>query len=401
VHKELLYVLAQGVPLYGSSSMGALRAAELAAFGMRGRGDVFARYASGELVDDDEVALAYHQEDGRYRAMSEPMVNIRATVEGAVAAGVISMEIGATALATAKGLEYPQRHQAAVLQRMRADYVDEPAVAALARFWQDHAVDVKADDARALLRELSGGTEAPPRAPALVRTENIDSLVERKRRIHVNGWEVALAEIADHVQLHHPERDAITTAALNRGLALTPATLLDVHPTVSEIRCEAELWRREHGLTGDDDLAAWLGRNHLSAAEFDSLVAERGQMPGVVPVVAGHQRCSWRHGAAARPAALVRHVRGMGGFHRGDRALADSAELRAPDETRRLSERDVSSLAAMHERDTGVRVTVADDTGFLSSEEHAHALARSAAARLELRHRLRQAADAVHGRGSC
>jgi hypothetical protein len=150
VHKELLYVLAQGVPLYGSSSMGALRAAELAAFGMSGRGDVFARYASGELVDDDEVALAYHQEDGRYRAMSEPMVNIRATVEGAVAAGVISMEIGATALATAKGLEYPQRHQAAVLQRMRADHVDEPAVAALARFWQDHAVDVKADDARAL-----------------------------------------------------------------------------------------------------------------------------------------------------------------------------------------------------------------------------------------------------------
>jgi hypothetical protein len=82
-------------------------------------------------------------------------------------------------------------------------------------------------------------------------------------------------------------------------------------------------------------------------------------------------------------------------------ALADSAELRAPDETRRLSEHDVSSLAAMHERDTGVRVTVADDTGFLSSEELAHALARSAAARLELRHRLRQAADAVHGRGSC
>lgn len=35
-HKEILWVMARGVPVYGAASIGAQRAAELAPFGMRG-----------------------------------------------------------------------------------------------------------------------------------------------------------------------------------------------------------------------------------------------------------------------------------------------------------------------------------------------------------------------------
>ena len=35
-HKEILFALSEGVHVYGAASMGALRAAELDAFGMRG-----------------------------------------------------------------------------------------------------------------------------------------------------------------------------------------------------------------------------------------------------------------------------------------------------------------------------------------------------------------------------
>ena len=41
-HRELLWALSEGVHVFGAASMGALRAAELAPFGMRGVGTIFA-----------------------------------------------------------------------------------------------------------------------------------------------------------------------------------------------------------------------------------------------------------------------------------------------------------------------------------------------------------------------
>ena len=46
-HKEILWALSEGIPVYGGASMGALRAAELAPFGMRGVGKIFEDVASG------------------------------------------------------------------------------------------------------------------------------------------------------------------------------------------------------------------------------------------------------------------------------------------------------------------------------------------------------------------
>jgi hypothetical protein len=54
-HKEILFALSNGVAVLGSSSMGALRAAELAPYSMIGIGRVYRYYRSGVLTDDDEV----------------------------------------------------------------------------------------------------------------------------------------------------------------------------------------------------------------------------------------------------------------------------------------------------------------------------------------------------------
>src|ERR1700745_3074106 len=40
-HKEILWALSRGIAVFGSASMGALRAAELHPFGMRGVGRIF------------------------------------------------------------------------------------------------------------------------------------------------------------------------------------------------------------------------------------------------------------------------------------------------------------------------------------------------------------------------
>ena len=58
-HKEILWAISQGVEVIGASSMGALRAAELSKFGMTGVGQIFQSFRSGEIEDDDEVAVVH------------------------------------------------------------------------------------------------------------------------------------------------------------------------------------------------------------------------------------------------------------------------------------------------------------------------------------------------------
>ena len=78
----------EGVHVYGAASMGALRAAELDAFGMHGVGYVYRAYADGVLEDDDEVAVAHAGAEHGFRALSDAMVDVRATLAAAVAAAL-------------------------------------------------------------------------------------------------------------------------------------------------------------------------------------------------------------------------------------------------------------------------------------------------------------------------
>ncbi|HLE83613.1 MAG TPA: TfuA domain-containing protein, partial [Thermoanaerobaculia bacterium] len=82
-HKEILWALSRGVHVFGSASMGALRAAELAAFGMEGVGAVFEAFRDGELEDDDEVAVLHGPAESDYRGVTDAMVDIRATLAAA------------------------------------------------------------------------------------------------------------------------------------------------------------------------------------------------------------------------------------------------------------------------------------------------------------------------------
>src|SRR5262249_27403413 len=115
-HKEILWALTQGIHVFGSASMGALRAAELHPFGMQGVGNIFEAYRSGELEDDDEVAVLHGPAEAGYVALSEPMVNIRATLGQAETAGIVSATTRAALTEQAKGLFYQERSWKAILR---------------------------------------------------------------------------------------------------------------------------------------------------------------------------------------------------------------------------------------------------------------------------------------------
>jgi hypothetical protein len=108
-HKEILWALSLGIPVFGASSMGALRAAELDAYGMIGIGRIYSDYRSGALEADDEVALLHGPEETGYLPLTEPLVNVRATCRAAEGAGVLSAGGARTVLGNAAALFYKER----------------------------------------------------------------------------------------------------------------------------------------------------------------------------------------------------------------------------------------------------------------------------------------------------
>ncbi|MBK9033189.1 MAG: TfuA domain-containing protein [Myxococcales bacterium] len=153
-HKELLLALEHGVEVWGAASMGALRAAELDRFGMRGVGSIYRDYRRGRLIGDAEVAVAHLPAEGGYLALSVPLVNVRAVVARARVAGVLDARAATMVVRAAAAIAYWDRTWAAVDAAVPA-----PARARFTAWRVAHPFDRKADDARALLRTLA---DTPP-----------------------------------------------------------------------------------------------------------------------------------------------------------------------------------------------------------------------------------------------
>jgi hypothetical protein len=167
-HKEIMWIMEQGVPVFGSASMGALRAAELESFGMRGVGWVYQAFRDGTLDRDDEVAVAHGADQDGYRGQSEAMVNIRRTLRAAQDAEIICDATRDVLTATGRALFYPDRTWPGLLEAGRAAGADPGELGALLRWLPAGRIDQQADDAMAMLREMRGFLATGP-APQQVR----------------------------------------------------------------------------------------------------------------------------------------------------------------------------------------------------------------------------------------
>jgi hypothetical protein len=171
-HKEILWAMSRGISVYGSASMGALRAAELAAFGMQGVGKVFEAFRDGATEDDDEVAVLHAPAERNYASISVAMINIRATVAVAVAAGVLTASSGLELERIAKELFYPERCYEEILscgvkRGLRSDEVES------FRKWLPRGqVDQKREDAVAMLQAIRSDIDNnKEKEPVLYRFE--------------------------------------------------------------------------------------------------------------------------------------------------------------------------------------------------------------------------------------
>ncbi|MBM3091955.1 antibiotic resistance protein [Ensifer sp. T173] len=116
-HKEILFALSEGVRIYGAASMGALRAAECATFGMIGVGRIYQQYATGELEDDADVALLHGPAELGYLALTLPLVNVVATLEDLRARQQIDAASAAQLRLASAEIFYKHRNWSAIVAR--------------------------------------------------------------------------------------------------------------------------------------------------------------------------------------------------------------------------------------------------------------------------------------------
>ncbi|WP_371791771.1 TfuA-like protein [Streptomyces sp. NBC_01471] len=182
-HKEILAVLDRGVAVLGAASTGALRAAELDTFGMRGVGQIYQDYRCGRLDADDEVALLHGPPESGYRAMSEPLVNIRAGLAAAVREGACAQETADRVIAALRSVPYALRSCQRFPELAGATGLDAGELAALGRHCARNRRDVKRADALALVEALraegpGGGRSGEP----VPRTVFLADWEDRARR---------------------------------------------------------------------------------------------------------------------------------------------------------------------------------------------------------------------------
>jgi hypothetical protein len=179
-HKEILFAVGRGTRLYGAASMGALRAAECAAYGMIGVGRIFEDYYTGRRSADADVGVAHAPAEFGYAPLSVAMVDVEATLDAVV--GILPEEAHSALKLAAQKLHFKER-----------TWPDIVACAGLGgtvtSVLERHARSRKQEDALALLARMraDAGKPAAEAAFTLQRSGFFTTLQNRVEKKMVQG----------------------------------------------------------------------------------------------------------------------------------------------------------------------------------------------------------------------
>jgi len=276
-HKEILYALDQGIGVYGSSSMGALRAAETSAFGMVGVGKIYEMYASGDLIDDEEVALSHGPAEQHYCKTSEPMVNVRATFQAAHAAGILDEAQLDLITKVAKKFYFAERTFGAIFEAVSCKGLPQDTVEQLSAFVELNYVDLKRQDAIELLQtierlEIEG---SKPRVKfQFKRSTAFETLYNRDRQVRQGNSHLHQEAISNYVAIHNPGFHDLNFNALNRIVVLAFAEMLGLQARKEAVDAEAARYRTRKNLLQEDEFSSWLTASHINLDEFRALMGQ-------------------------------------------------------------------------------------------------------------------------------
>ena len=280
-HKELLYAMDQGIWVLGASSMGALRAAECDAYGMIGVGGIYERIRSGDIEDDDEVALTHADCSGGYRALSDALVTIRAGINGAVAVGLLTADQGHTLIALQKDRWFPDRRFSTVAEDARGLGIDPARCASIRDYLRSQVVDPKREDAIALLKRMSELPATPiPAAdrPGTVMSGVFTACLTRDVVVQTpDGFSVTFDRIRRYCALHESDYDAAMRLARQNQVLVALSQILGGGPTPDEVAAARRVVCARVGVD-EEGLAAYAIDNDLDARGLRVLIVSQAML---------------------------------------------------------------------------------------------------------------------------
>ncbi|MEO8504417.1 MAG: TfuA-like protein [Acidobacteriota bacterium] len=301
-HQELLYALDAGVPVFGASSMGALRAVELERFGMTGVGRIFAAYRDGLVDGDDEVALLHAPAEYGYAPIGVALVEVRFALEGIQPE--VANELSTPFLRALKTLGFSERTQERVA-RLARKHLGEALAARL--FVALEASSVKREDGLAAVAEAlaSAGPRPPRRRPATGYLSCFKELyIEAPNAGAVEPGKTTVARALQAALVLHAQAPAFVRAMRLRAARVAAARDQSVPRDALATRT-AEL-RRQHEMS--------FGSAFLPAAEYSAeaeveLQSEHGKEDGTACAAAKMLELARRFGceveAAGAEAAML------------------------------------------------------------------------------------------------
>jgi hypothetical protein len=288
-HKEIMWVMERGVYVFGAAGLGALRAAELDAFGMRGVGWVYQAFRDGTLDRDDEVAVEHGSAQDGYRARSEAMVNIRQTLQAAHDQGIISATTHQALIRTGTALFYQERTWPELLATAEAagadaagaaDAADAAELSALRQWLPTGRIDQQAADAVALLREMRRflATDPGPRQVSwsmanTARWEAVRRRADTMPGAGAAGSQPLLEGILDEIRLLGPGAlEAARCRSLLRVFAADFAGRERMMIDPEQRQDAIADFKMRSGLEEGADLARFLAANDLSDGDLERLI---------------------------------------------------------------------------------------------------------------------------------
>lgn len=293
-HKEILWAMAQGIHVFGSGSMGALRAAELAPFGMRGVGRVFEAYRDASLPpyetepfeDDDEVAVLHGPAETGFAAVSEALVNVRCTLAAAAGARVITPATRDALARIGKALFYPDRSYQRLLARGAEEALPATELDALRAWLPAGRVNQKRDDAVAMLvaiGELLASDPGPQRVDYVFEPSE---MWQRVVATALTGGSGPAAEpsgverdaLLDELRLDGPAYTLARRGAVLRMAAHRECERQRLAPDEDARRRASAALRERSGALDRAATRRWLVENDLTPATFARLVDDEARL---------------------------------------------------------------------------------------------------------------------------
>jgi len=371
-HKEIVWALqVPGVEgIYGAASMGALRAADCANFGMIGCGRIFHWYWEGVTFDESEVANIYTQKrDGSYGAATVALINVRGALNKGLELGM-RLEQANELFAAARAIHWTERNERALLSSGCAPVLE---------LLKDH--NQKKIDALELLytfrdlKKLEGYIQ--------VKEESLSWLFsaqfERDRAVAVGKRMVKLQDLDAFITLHDQEYEQHTQDADNRVLALLLADIYRIGFNEAELNEEWQRWNIRRGLRSLQEHDQWMRDHHLNGKELCRLLGDEVRLRKL------RRALMVRSGPRRRTQRLLDYLKLANQYIYWTRAAARHEELVAAQGGEEVLSFggvvDVSSLLAQHAKRAGLTISLnlADyvrEMGFGSVRELMVALAR-------------------------